>query len=289
MREVRCVLPLQAQLGEGPCWSAAEQALWFVDIKGHRIHRFHPQSSQHDHWPAPDQVTFVLPRGSGGFVVGLPGRLARFTPASGELATLATIEQDRPRNRTNDACVDAAGRLWFGTMDDLGTEPSGMLYSWDGQGAPRAHDQGYVISNGPAFSPDGRVFYHTDTVRRVVYRFDVSPDGTLSGKRPFVEIEEPAGHPDGSTVDAEGCLWIALWGGSAVRRYSAQGKLLETVPLPAANVTKPAFGGPDLKTCFVTTARGGLSPEELAAQPLAGNLFAFEVDVPGLVSAPAGA
>lgn len=282
MRELRCVWALQARLGEGPCWSASEQALWFVDIKGHHIHRFVLEGGQHDSWEAPDQVSFVQPCGTGELVVGLPGRLARFRPASGEFATLAVIEQDRPHNRTNDACVDAAGRLWFGSMDDREIEPSGMLYCWDGKTPPTPRDRGYVITNGPAFSPDGRTFYHTDTLRGVVYRFDVGPDGALCGKHPFVEIEAHAGHPDGSTVDAEGCLWIALYGGWGLRRYSAQGELLETVLLPAANVTKPAFGGRDMKTCFVTTARQGLSLEQLAAQPLAGGLFAFDVDVPGL-------
>jgi sugar lactone lactonase YvrE len=256
--------------------------LWFVDIKGRRIHRFQPESGEHRSWPAPDQVTFLQPRGAGAFVVGLPGRLACFTPATGEFATLVTIEHAWPGNRTNDACLDAAGRLWFGTMDDQETEPHGKLYCWDGTTAPQPCDDGYVISNGPAFSPDGRTFYHTDTGRRAVYRFDVEPDGRLSGKRPLVEIEASAGWPDGSVVDAAGCIWIALYGGWAVRRYSPQGQLLETVSFPCANVTKVALGGRDLKTAFVTTARKGLSAEELAAQPLAGGLFAFEVDVPGL-------
>jgi sugar lactone lactonase YvrE len=256
--------------------------LWFVDIKGRRIHRFQPESCEQRSWLAPDQVTFLQPRGAGGFVIGLPGRLASFTPATGEFATLVKIEQDWPRNRTNDACLDAAGRLWFGTMDDEEIEPRGRLYCWDGTSAPQPKDQGYVISNGPAFSPDGRSFYHTDTGRRLIYRFDVEPDGTLSGKRPFVEIEALAGLPDGSMVDAEGCIWIALYGGWAVRRYSPQGQLLETIALPCANVTKVAFGGADLKTAFVTTACKGLSPQALAAQPLAGGLFAFAMDVPGL-------
>jgi sugar lactone lactonase YvrE len=256
--------------------------MWFVDIKGQRIHRFRPESCEQRSWPAPDQVTFLLPRGASGFVVGLPGRLACFTPATSEFVTLATIEPDLPHNRTNDACLDAAGRLWFGTMDDQETEPHGRLYCWDGTTPPQPQDDGYVITNGPAFSPDGRTFYHTDTKRRVVYRFDVEPNGTLRGKRPFVEIDAHAGWPDGSVVDAEGCVWIALYGGWAVRRYSPHGQLLETVSLPCANVTKVALGGGDLRTAFVTTARKGLSSEELAAQPLAGGLFSFQVDVPGL-------
>jgi D-xylonolactonase len=282
MRDIRCVWSLAAQLGEGPCWSASEQALWFVDIKGRHIHRFRPEGSERRSWAAPDQVTFLLPRVAGGFVVGLPGRLASFTPETGEFATLAAIEPELPRNRTNDACLDAAGRLWFGTMDDQETEPRGRLYCWDGTAQPQPRDDGYVITNGPAFSPDGRTFYHTDTQRRVVYRFDVGPDGELSAKSLFIEIPAHAGWPDGSVVDSAGCIWIALYGGWGLRRYSPQGQLLETVSLPCASVTKLTLGGTDLKTAFVTTARKGLSPEDLSAQPLAGGLFTFEVDVPGL-------
>jgi D-xylonolactonase len=169
-------------------------------------------------------------------------------------------------------------------MDDGETEPHGALYCWDRSAAPIACDQGFVISNGPAFSPDGRTLYHTDSVRRTINRFDVASDGFLSGKRPFIEIEEGAGCPDGTSVDAEGCLWVALYRGWAVRRYSPRGELLEVVALPCANVTKLALGGGDLKTAFVTTARKGLGPRELAAQPLAGNLFAFDAEVPGLAT-----
>lgn len=285
MREIRCLWNLAAQLGEGPCWSARDNALWFVDIKGRQIHRFEPHSGQQRSWSAPDQVTFVLPRAVGGFVVGLPGRLMSFTPETGAFANLAVLDQEPPSNRTNDATIDAAGRLWFGTMDDGETEPRGTLYSWDGRAAPQPRDDGYVITNGPAFSPDGRVFYHTDTPRQVIYRFDAAPDGTLTGKRVFVQIEANAGFPDGSVVDSAGCLWVGLYHGWGLRRYSPQGELLETVPMPCANVTKVAFGGADLKTAFVTTAAKGLSPQDLQAQPLAGGLFSFEVEVPGL---PAG-
>lgn len=286
MREVRCVWPVAAELGEGPVWSGSDRALWFVDIKGRRVHRFDPATEGRQSWPAPDQVGFVMPAPDGCLVAGLPGRLACFTPATGEFESLLALEAEPLRNRLNDACVDGAGRLWFGSMDDREADASGTLYRWDGTAAPVACDDGFVISNGPAHSPDGRTLYHTDTVRRTIYRFDVAADGFVSGKRPFIEIEEDAGWPDGSTMDAEGCLWVALWKGCAVRRYSPQGELLETVSLPCANVTKLALGGDGLKTAFVTTARKGLSPDELGTQPLAGGLFAFETDVPGLLQPP---
>jgi len=279
---LRCLWPLAAKLGEGPVWSAPEAALWFVDIKSRQIHRLNPATGAKQSWSAPDQVTFVLPRTDGHYIVGLPGKLARFDSATGKFETLQLIEPSRPHNRTNDACIDATGKLWFGTMDDRHVDAHGALYSWNGTGAPVLHDDGYVISNGPAFSPDGRTLYHTDTVRRTIYRFDVAPDGSVSGKRNFVEIEDGAGAPDGSVVDAEGCVWVALYGGWGVRRYSPRGELLQTVTFPCANVTKMAFGGPDLKTAFATTAAQELTAGELAKQPLAGGLFAFDVDVPGI-------
>ena len=286
MRAVRCVWPEAAKLGEGPVWSISDQALWFVDIKGGAVLRFDPATVARQIWPAPDQISFILPESGGGFIAGLPGRLARFSPATGAFEKIVEIEPERPGNRLNDACVDSAGRLWFGTMDDHETEASGGLYSWHGAGAAVAHDQGFVISNGPAHSPDGSFMYHTDTVRRTIFRFDISAAGELSNKKIFIQIEDGAGFPDGTTIDAEGCLWVALWQGGQVRRYSRQGELMETVALPCSNVTKIALGGADLKTAFVTTARVGLSQEALTAQHLAGSIFAFEVDVPGLPSRP---
>jgi D-xylonolactonase len=282
VREIQCAWAVEARLGEGPFWSSTEQVLWFVDIKGRYVHRFHPATGARRSWPAPDQVSFVLPQSDGHYIVGLPRRLARFVPATGTFETVIALEGERLGNRMNDACIDPMGRLWFGSMDDGETEPHGALYSWDCASAPQAWDQGFAISNGPAFSPDGRTLYHTDSLRRTIHRFDVAADGAVCGKRPFIRIEDEAGWPDGTTVDAEGCLWVALYQGSAVRRYSPRGELLEVVDLPCANVTKLVLGGKDLKTAFVTTARKGLDPAELAAQPLAGGLFAFEADVPGL-------
>ncbi len=286
MSQVRCVWPLGAQLGEGPVWLAGENLLWFVDIKGQLIHRFDPATDKTTSWPAPDQVSFALPRADGCFVVGLPGRLACFDPSTGSFSTLVTLEADRPRNRLNDACVDGHGRVWFGSMDDGETEPLGALYSWDGTSPPIARDAGFVISNGPAFSPDGGTLYHTDTVGRTIYRFDVAADGTISGKRKLIEIEPDAGWPDGTTIDAEGGLWIALYGGWAVRRYSPDGALLRKIAMPCARPTKLAFGGPDLRTAFVTTACAGLSADELAEQPLAGGLFAFDPQISGVPHSP---
>ena len=282
MRELRCVWTIGATLGEGPVWSVSDSALWFVDIKSQLIHRFDPATQKGQSWAAPDQVSFILPLDDGSMVAGLPGRLARFEPATGDFQPLLALDAEPPGNRLNDACVDAAGRLWFGSMHDGEFDLTGALYCWDGLGAPVACDNGFAISNGPAHSPDGRTLYHTDTLARTIYRYEVADDGSISGKQPFIQIEAGVGYPDGSAVDEQGCIWVALFGGWAVRRYSPLGELLESVSVPCANVTKLVLGGADLKTAFVTTARIGVRPGELDEQPLAGGLFTFDVDVPGL-------
>jgi sugar lactone lactonase YvrE len=270
-----------AELGEGALWVERDSAVWFLDIKGRRAHRWNPATAELRSWAAPEQVGFLAPVRGGGFIAGLKTGLHHFDPQSSEFAHLTTVEPDHPGNRLNDGSVSPEGELWFGSMDDAESEPSGALYRLDRDGRCVVLDKGYVIGNGPAFSPDGRVFYHTATSCKTVFAFDRPEPHTLTGKRVFVQIESGAGHPDGTAVDQEGCVWIALYGGWGVRRYSPQGELLTTVRLPCANVTKIAFGGPDLRTAYVTTAWKGLPPEQRAAQPLAGDLFSFEAPAPG--------
>jgi sugar lactone lactonase YvrE len=275
-----CVLRSACELGEGPVWRAADRSVWFVDIKGPRIHRFEPATGAAWSWQAPAQVGFIVPLADGRWIAGLKTGLHRFDPASGGFELLARIEDPALDNRLNDGCVDPKGRLWFGSMHDGETNLTGALYRYDARGVVRM-DDGYCITNGPAVSPDGRLLYHTDTLKKVIYAFDLADDGSLSGKRVFARIEDGAGYPDGPVVDAEGCLWTGLYGGWGARRYSPAGKQIGFVRLPVANVTKIALGGPDLRTAYATTAWKGLSAAERAAQPLAGGLFAFAVDTPG--------
>ena len=276
--DVTCVWPLSCSLGEGPLWWNG--VLWFTDIKQKMVHVFDPGGKASRSWATPSELGFLAPLAHGHFIAGTNAGLLDFDPASGAFTPLRAVEPDCPDNRLNDGAVDPRGRLWFGSMDDGEAQPSGKLYCFQ-RGELLVMDSGYVITNGPAFSPDGMVLYHTDTLARRIYAFDLSPDGALANKRLFVEIEEGAGYPDGPVVDKEGCLWTGLFGGWGVRRYSPQGKLEQVVPFPVANVTKIAFGGPDLKTVYATTARKGLDAEALAAQPLAGGLFCFTADRPG--------
>ena len=276
----RCLWAAQATLGEGVLWDAVREHVWFVDIKGRSIHRCAADGTDRRSWDAPGQVGFIVPAASGAMLCALEDGLYRFSEASGEFIRLASVEADLPGNRFNDGHVGADGALWFSSMDDAERQASGALYRFDGRQVARM-DDGYIITNGPAISPDGRTLYHTDTLAKRIYAFDLGTDGALSNKRPFVELAD-GGYPDGMAVDAAGHLWVATFGGWRIDRFDAAGAKVGEVRFPCANVTKLAFGGADLCTVYATTARKGLSDYELAAQPLAGGLFTFRVGTPGL-------
>jgi xylono-1,5-lactonase len=273
---------LAAELGEGPVWVERDQALWFVDIKKHQIHRFDPATSDKRTWLAPEQVGFVFPAERGGFVAGLQSGLYHFDEQSGAFTVIAMVEEDKPDNRLNDAVVDPKGRLWFGTMDNGEKAKSGAFYCFaDGQVRPTSVD-GIAITNGPAVSPDGRVLYFVDTLKGTIEAVDIRDDGSLHGRRPFAKIDPKDGHPDGPTIDSDGCVWISLYAGWEAWRLSPGGEIIDRVRFPVANITKIAFGGDDLCTAYATTARQLLKPEDIAKQPRIGDLFEFRVDVPGV-------
>lgn len=271
---------VEATLGEGVLWDAATDRVWFVDIKKRHIHSCAADGSARRTWDAPSQVSAIVPVEGGGWVVSLEDGLYRFDETSGQFTLLRAVEADQPGNRFNDAFVDAAGRLWFGSMDNGEKTPTGALYRYD-RGDIAQADSGYIITNGPAVSPDNRTLYHTDTLDKRVYAFDLAADGSVSNKRLFARVDE-GGHPDGMAVDAEGHVWVAVFRGWRIDRYAPDGRKVGTLRFPCSNITKLAFGGADLRTVWVTTARKGLSDEELAQQPLAGALFTFRADVPGL-------
>lgn len=275
---VQSVLPVAALLGEGPVW--IDGALWFVDIKSKRIYRFDPGSKTARHWDAPAEVGWVLPS-TLGLLAGLQSGVHCFDPDSGHFKLLHAPEPNRPGNRLNDATVDSRGRLWFGTMDNSEGGATGRLYLLS---AGRCADTGLppvAITNGPSVSADAKTLYHTDTLGNRIWRVPINDNGSLGTPVLHIVIEAGAGHPDGSVIDAEGHLWTGLYGGWSVRRYDPAGKLVRSVRLPVAAVTKMAFGGPGLRTAYVTTARQGLGPADLQKQPLAGNLFTFDPGVAG--------
>lgn len=276
------IWPLKAELGEGPVWVERDEALWFVDIKKQQIHRFDPAMRDKSSWNSPEQIGFILPAEGGGFVAGLQSGLYRFDEGDGSFDLIVEVEPDKLDNRLNDGVVDPLGRLWFGTMDNREKEKTGAFYCFDAGQLTRTDITGISITNGPAVSPDGSLIYLVDTLRGTIEVADIANDGSLSRRRAFVRIEPRDGHPDGPTIDSEGCLWISLYAGWEARRYSPSGELLDAVRFPVANITKLAFGGRDLRTAYATTARQLLSPDVIAEQPLIGDLFEFQVDVPGV-------
>ena len=281
---VELLLDAGALLGESPVWHAAEARLYWVDIDGRKIHRTDPASGADEVMELAEQVGCIAPRAGGGLVAALENGCALIdgwgaTPRAFGAAVLA----DKPEQRFNDGRVDALGRLWVGSLTSDKANPAATLYRLDPDGSLTEILHGLTTSNGAAFSPDGRIFYHADTPTHAIRAYDVdAAAGTLSGGRVFHQFEFGNGRPDGAAVDAEGCYWSALWDGWRVVRLSPAGELIQTVNLPVQRPTMIAFGGPDLQTAFVTSAGKNLADAERKAQPHAGGVFAFRVDVPGL-------
>ncbi len=275
------VWPARAALGEGPVWDARDGCVYFVDIKGRRLHRYRLEDGAQQSWAMDEAICWVIPRAEKpGFIAGFKSGFAELTLDPLAIANFHAPEPERAGNRLNDAKADRFGRIWAGSMDDAETHISGALYRLDPDRACRRIDDGYAVANGPAFSHDGAAFYHTDSGARTVYAFDLGEDGVLSNKRPFIRFEDPAwGAPDGMTMDCEGGLWIAHWGGARVSRFDQRGRLERSIALPASQITSCAFAGANLERLFVTSAAIGREDE-----PLAGALF--EVD-PGVRGAPA--
>lgn len=277
--DVRLVWPVGALLGEGPAWLPGEAALQFVDIKGGRLHRFVPESGAQETLELRGQPSFVVPASDGTLLVGSGNRILSVGRDGATRATIAKVPMPA-HNRTNDATVDGQGRLWFGTMDDEERQPTGALWCLD---RGKLHRMGgeAVVTNGPAITRDGRMLYHVDSGKRTIWRYMIGEGPCIESNEVFLQLTENDGHPDGVVLDSEDCLWVALWDGWSVRRYAPDGRLLLTVKLPCARVTKIAFGGHDLRTVYVTTARVGLDAAALVDQPLAGGLFAFDAPVAG--------
>ena len=281
MDEPICVWDGAAELGEGALWDPDTLSVWFVDILQETLHRYHSESGAHEQWAAPNAPGFILRRAAGKFIVGLADGLYTFDPVDGSFAPRLIVGADHPENRLNDGTVGPDGALWFGSKNEVEDEASGLWYRWAGESEAAVFDSGYVVTNGPAFSPDGHRLYHSDSVNRLIYARTVSRDGEIGSNELFAEIESGVGFPDGLATDVEGCLWVALWAGAAVRRDAADGTLLAHIDVPAINVTKPAFGGAGGTTLYLSSARTGANANALVRYPMSGGLFAFDAGVAG--------
>lgn len=287
MSEASCVLDAKATLGEGAAWCVHSQRLFWVDIQAPALHEFDPVTGRDRQWAMPEPVgTMALVDGaladSGRVVVALASGLAWFDLASEKLDRFLPIEADNDKSRLNDGRCDRQGRLWVGSMRRGDAPHPGTVYRCNGTRAEPVL-RNITVPNCTCFSPDGRTMYFADTPTGIIRAFDLDPaTGALSGERQFATLPEGTGAPDGATVDAEGGVWVAHWGGGRVSRFRPDGTWERSIMLAAPRVTCPAFGGPDLDTMFITTARTGLDEAALVKTPLAGGLFAVKPGVRGL-------
>lgn len=279
---IRC----EALLGEGPRWDAAARRLLWVDIEAEELHRFDPESGEDRVLPLGARVGAAAPVRGGGVLVALADRLAVVEPETHAVRTLVEIPHGDGM-RLNDGACDPAGRFWVGSMALDYAPGAASLYRYSPESGLARVLSDATLSNGLGWTPDGEGMYYVDSMTYRIDRFDFDVEtGAISGRRPFVAIERGAGIPDGLAVDDEGGVWVALWGGGAVRRYDPAGALDRVVAVPATQVTACCFGGDDGRSLYVTSASTGLTAERLREQPLAGCVFVADPGVSGPPAQP---
>jgi sugar lactone lactonase YvrE len=283
-RMPKLVLDARAQLAEGPCWDPNKKALYWVDIEGRALHRYHPASQEHLTVLVEQRIGAAVPReGTDEVVAALEDGFYLLHVHTGELIPLS-LPEPQSTTRFNDGKCDAAGRFWAGTMGYERHHSLGSLYCLAVNGTVRRVLSDVNLSNGLGWSPDGRSMYYIDSPTKQVAVYDFEPEtGAMRNARVAVVIPEGEGVPDGMAVDEEGMLWVAQWGGSCVSRWNPHtGERLEKIILPAEQVTSCTFGGEGWTELYITTARIGLTERQLQAQPHAGGIFKVSLDIKGL-------
>jgi sugar lactone lactonase YvrE len=273
-------------LGEGPIWAAAEQRLYWLDLTAPAIWRLDPETGRNERVAADldGYIGGMVARARGGMVIVDHRGAHSLDLASGDVARIGGLAPSRPDTVFNDAKCDRMGALWTGTKHAEERDPAGALFRLNPDCSADTIDTGIVCANGPAFSPDGGIAYFADSSARQIYRYEIDTrSGAVGPRRPFASTDAADGEPDGMTVDADGCLWVALWGGWRIRRYAPDGTIEREIRVPVPQPTSPAFGGADMRTLFLTSARRGLDEASLAEAPLSGSVFAIEADCIGLI------
>ncbi len=282
MVDVACVAHTKDILGEVPRWHPVERALYWIDAFKPAIHRLDPASGQLDSWTPPEKLGSFAPHAGGGLLIAGRNGLAHYDPATGRLDRLVDPEAGGAVNILNDGRCDRLGRFWVGSMSRTMERASGRLYRLE-HGRLDAIDDGIWVANGVCWSPDDTRMYFADSHLKTifVYDFDLAA-GAIGPRRVLATMDDRPGVPDGSSVDAEGFVWNAVFDGGCLIRYAPDGRIDRTVPLPVSRPTACAFGGADLATLYVTTARFRLAPDKLATEADAGGLLALDVGVKGL-------
>jgi sugar lactone lactonase YvrE len=292
--QIKCVLKSQANVGESPLWNPQESRLYWIDIQEKEIHRLHPGSSTHETFKLPDIVTSIALRASGGLALTLKRNFAFFDPDTQDLTLGPEVESEGKdqrfkNNRFNDGKCDFQGRYFSGTMNSKDwDQPSGHLFCYEKDKAPRAVLSEVICSNGMGWSPDGKTMYHSESFRYAIFAYDFdTATGNLSNRRLFAEIDRKSGgFPDGMSIDSDGFVWSNIVGIGEIHRFDPQGRVERKIRFPVSRATDCTFGGPELKTLYVTSARETLTKDQLQKEPLAGSLFSIECEVSGLPSTP---
>ena len=281
----QCVLKQDALLGEVPVWSMQQGVLYWLDVLNGSIHCFDPKKKADKIFPLHQIVSSLGLLQDGRLIVTLTDQIALFDTVSQELKIMITVEENMEGNRFNDGKCDRAGRFWCTTKNaSLFHLDTAALYRVDANFEVHLMEKNIVTGNGMGWSPDNSLFYLTQTLRHTifVYDFDLKA-GSISNCRPFVRFKPDQGLPDGLTVDAEGFIWVALYGKGEVLRLDPQGNIDRRIQLPAPHVTNCTFGGENLDTLFITTAQENMNPDQIATYPLSGSLFALQPGIKGLL------
>lgn len=286
MQNAELILNHESLLGEGPSWDEAAQRLYWVNIMEKKLHIYDPVKQANDTFQLDQYVGAAVKRSTGGLVLALQHGFHTFDLNTEQLTPIEDPESHLPNNRFNDGKCDPAGRFWAGTMAIEGGGNVGALYCLDTDLSVRKAFGGVGCSNGLAWSPDHKTMYYIDTPTRQVAAFDYNIEsGEIQNKRIAITIPEGEGGPDGMTIDAEGNLWIAHWGGYKVSKWDpVSGKHLADIPIPAKQVTSCVFGGENLDELYITTARIGLEEQELQKHPHSGGLFRVKTEVKGMAT-----
>jgi len=297
-RNWRCVWQARSHLGEGTVWDHRDGCVYWLDVEGPVIRWLHLETGAQKSWVPPASISALAVRAAGGFIASTAKGFAVVNPAAGQFTPFVEPRANPSAARLNDGALDRQGRYWSGSVDNIitGGDPSGWskgtaasLYRLDASGAASVADTGFLATNGPAVSADGRTLYFNDSLARTTYAYDLSADGLLGSRRVFLSYDETYGFPDGMTADSENCIWIAFFQDRYLRRFAPDGALVSKHELPVKQGTRPAFAGPKLDRLFISSATLSFKDQDYIDQPLAGSLFEiFESGARGVPTVPFG-